>query len=67
MPELSTKTGTEGAAVTCPRCKSWLARIDSAEADVEVNCSNRRCRSTIRIVKDNGELKISVIGCRKQA
>jgi phage FluMu protein Com len=53
MPNLTTKPGT---TVFCPRCGKWLARIDAASAEVEVNCTRADCRVGVKIVKENGKI-----------
>jgi hypothetical protein len=58
MPNLTTKPGT---VVFCPRCRKWLARIDAASAEIEVNCTRAACRAGVKIVKENGKISAEVV------
>jgi phage FluMu protein Com len=56
---------TEEAAVKetnvrCPECGYWVMKGKSA-SNVEVNCSNSRCRTTLRVSINEGVPTTEVI------
>jgi hypothetical protein len=50
--------------IDCPRCKIFVARVKSSEAEVETNCS--RCRSAVVIKVADARLTVELVGKVKQ-
>jgi hypothetical protein len=51
--------------IDCPRCKIFVARVKSADAEVETNCS--RCRSAVVIRMADTRLTVELVSKVKQA
>lgn len=51
--------------IDCPRCKIFVARVKSSEAEVEANCS--RCRSALVIKVVQARLTVELVSRQKQA
>lgn len=63
MPNVS---DTRETTVRCPLCTYFVLRGVGAN-EVEVNCSNTRCRATIRVSFSRGTVNVSVVDRKKQA
>jgi hypothetical protein len=57
----------EGQKVRCPGCGWFVAKVTSVEAEVELNCSNGRCRATLVVRRENSEVTVSVADKKPQA
>jgi len=60
-------TVAESENVRCPRCGNWIMRIDGDVREIEANCSNSKCRTTVIVAREGGQSSVRVLDKVKQA
>lgn len=49
---------TKEIRIECPRCKNFVARVKSVEAELEVNCN--RCRKPVIVKLANDRMSVEL-------